>query len=228
MRPLLALDVAAGPAAVCLILEDGSVFSALGDAGKQHSQTVLPLIQGVLAEAHIDWKDLKTLVFGQGPGSFTGLRIGAAILSGINASLQLPVWGISSLAITSLQIDTEGRDTEGGDVEANVDDAVWVLEDARAGEVFAACYRQGVAVVQDDCRAWAEMGDVPAGQYVAHADVPIALDGWQRLPLLRTRMDAMEAYIKQYEDGLVISSLGHWAEPVYLQLSQAEKNLKHG
>jgi len=216
MRPILALDVAAGPAAVCLILEDGSVFSALGDAGKQHSQTVLPLIQGVLSEAHMDWKDLKMLVFGQGPGSFTGLRIGAAILSGINASLQLPVWGISSLAITSLQIDS---DFEGD---------VWVLEDARAGEVFAGCYRQGVTVVPDDCRAWADMDAVPAGQYVAHADAPIALPDWQRLPLLRTRMDAMVAYIKQYEDSLEISSLGHWAEPVYLQLSQAEKNLKHG
>jgi len=218
MKPILALDVAAGPACVCLMMEDGSVFSAQGDSGKQHSQTILPLIQGVLSEAHIDWKDLKMLAFGQGPGSFTGLRIGAAILSGINASLQLPVWGMSSLAITSLQAG----------VKADAEDDVWVLEDARAGEVFAGYYRQGVAVVQDECREWATMGEVVAGQYVAHADAPIALEGWQRLPLLRTRVDAMVTYIKQHEEGLVTSSLGHWAEPVYLQLSQAEKNLKHG
>lgn len=123
MYPLLALDVATKHACVCLINAKGQVFTAEAGEGKQHSNTVLPLLQDVLQQAGLTWSDLKMLALGQGPGSFTGLRIAAAMLAGINASLKLPVWGLSSLAITAMQTQNN--------------QPLWVLEDARAGEVFA-------------------------------------------------------------------------------------------
>ncbi|MDQ6968770.1 MAG: tRNA (adenosine(37)-N6)-threonylcarbamoyltransferase complex dimerization subunit type 1 TsaB, partial [Mariprofundaceae bacterium] len=106
-HPVLALDVATSSACVCLINVEGKVFTAEATAGKQHSNTVLPLLEDVLQQADLRWTDLKMLALGQGPGSFTGLRIAAAMLAGINASLKLPIWGLSSLAITAMQAQSD-------------------------------------------------------------------------------------------------------------------------
>jgi tRNA threonylcarbamoyl adenosine modification protein YeaZ len=211
--PVLALDVATGPASVALITSTGEVFAAEGAQGKQHSQTVLPLLQDVLSQAGLKWTDLGMLALGQGPGSFTGLRIASAIMAGINASLQLPIWGISSLAITSIQTDS--------------DLPIWVFEDARAGEVFMGCYQQGDVMKEDVCQLWQDVEKMPTGAFAAHQEPPIALQGWQRLPLTKSRPDALASFIQQQWNQVDHNKHGLWVEPAYLQLSQAEKNLQH-
>ncbi len=212
--PVLALDVATGSANVCLITESGAVFTAQAEAGKQHSQIVLPLLQDVLKQAQLDWSDLGMLALGQGPGSFTGLRIAAAILAGVNASLKLPIWGLSSLAITAIQSD--------------IQTPVWVLEDARAGEVFTGYYTQGIALQKEQCQLWSDIESMPADTFVAHQDVPESLHGWHRLPLKKNRAHALAALMQLQWDKVDHTAHSQWIQPVYLQLSQAEKNLQHG
>jgi len=209
--PLLALDVAAKHACVCVINAQGQVFTAEARAGKQHSDTVLPLLEDVLQQADLRWKDLQMLALGQGPGSFTGLRIAAAMLAGINASLKLPIWGLSSLAITAMQSQS--------------DRTLWVLEDARAGEVFTACYQQGECLHEDVCKRWDDISDIPAGMFVAQQDPPIELADWQRLPLQLERAQAMALLIQRLWDKVDHATHTEWIQPVYLQLSQAERNL---
>ena len=211
--PVLALDVATGSASVCLITESGAVFTAQAEAGKQHSQIVLPLLQDVLKQAQLDWSDLGMLALGQGPGSFTGLRIAAAILAGVNASLKLPIWGLSSLAITAVQSD--------------IQTPVWVLEDARAGEVFTGYYKQGIALQKEQCQLWSDIESIPADMFVAHQDAPVSLQGWQRLPLKKKRADALAALMQSQWDKVDHTAHSQWIQPVYLQLSQAEKNMQH-
>jgi len=212
--PILALDVATSSACVCLINTEGKVFTATASSGKQHSDTVLPLLQDVLQQANLTWTDLKMLVLGQGPGSFTGLRIAAAMLAGINASLKLPIWGLSSLAITAMQTQS--------------DKPVWVLEDARAGEVFSGYYQQGECMQGDACKCWSEIQDMPAGSFATQQEPAIDLADWQRLPLQIERAKAMSLLVQALWDKTDHTAHTPWIQPVYLQVSQAEKNLQHG
>lgn len=214
MRPLLALDVATSSACVCLMNAEGKVFTATASSGKQHSDTVQPLLQDVLQQADLTWSDLKMLALGQGPGSFTGLRIAAAMLAGINASLKLPIWGLSSLAITAMQTQS--------------DKPVWVLEDARAGEVFSGCYQQGECLQQDVCKAWSDIQTMETGSFAAQQEPAIDLADWQRLPLNIERAKAMSLLIQALWDKTDHTTHTPWIQPVYLQVSQAEKNLQHG
>jgi len=213
MRSILALDVATSSACVCLINAEGKVFTAESSAEKQHSDTLLPLLQDILKQADLTWPDLKMLAVGQGPGSFTGLRVAAAMVAGMNASLKLPIWGLSSLAITAMQTQS--------------DEPLWVLEDARAGEVFAGYYQQGECLQDDACKCWSELQDMPAESFAAQQDPAIALQGWQRLPLQINRAQAMHLLIQTLWDKTDHTVHTPWIQPVYLQLSQAEKNLQH-
>ena len=153
------------------------------------------------------------LALGQGPGSFTGIRVAAAILAGINASLALPIWGLSSLAITAMQSD--------------VTSPLWVLEDARAGEVFTGYYKQGRALQKEQCQLWHDIEKMPADMFVAHQDTPMLLEGWERLMLKKNRADALASLIQAQWDQVDHAAHDQWIQPVYLQLSQAEKNLQY-
>ncbi|MDQ6956374.1 MAG: tRNA (adenosine(37)-N6)-threonylcarbamoyltransferase complex dimerization subunit type 1 TsaB [Mariprofundaceae bacterium] len=211
--PLLALDVATNTACVCLINAEGKVFTETASPGKQHSNTVLPLLQDVLKQADLTWGDLKMLALGQGPGSFTGLRIAAAMLAGVNASLKLPIWGLSSLAITAMQTQS--------------DKPLWVLEDARAGEVFVGYYQQGERLQDDVCKCWSEIQGMPTDSFAAQQEPAITLPDWHRLPLPMDRAQAMSLLIQTLWDKTDHTAHTPWIQPVYLQLSQAEKNLQH-
>lgn len=210
--PIVGLDIATSAAHACLLLPDGQRLCASSDSGTQHSHTVLPLLTGLLQQADLSWNDIKLLALGQGPGSFTGLRIAAASLAGINASLQLPMWGISSLAITSMQC-------------AQTDGEVWVLEDARVGEVFAGCYQQGKALQADQCCTLATLPHNKPLHYVCSSELDVPDETWHKLPMLRTRAEAMADWICFHAQQVNPEGLETSINPVYLQLSQAERQL---
>ncbi|MFT4676350.1 MAG: tRNA threonylcarbamoyladenosine biosynthesis protein TsaB [Candidatus Azotimanducaceae bacterium] len=65
---------------------------------RTHSKEILPRIEALLQSAKVDKSELDLLVYGQGPGSFTGLRIGVGVVQGLAYGLGIPVLGVSSLA----------------------------------------------------------------------------------------------------------------------------------
>ncbi|NND90435.1 MAG: tRNA (adenosine(37)-N6)-threonylcarbamoyltransferase complex dimerization subunit type 1 TsaB [Granulosicoccus sp.] len=64
---------------------------------QQHGELVLPMIDALMAEAGLVPAQLDGLVFGRGPGSFTGVRIGVAVTQGIALGADVGVVGISTL-----------------------------------------------------------------------------------------------------------------------------------
>lgn len=122
---LLALDTAT-EACTAALWQDGRVLERL-EPGSHHATRLLPMIDALLAEAGLALTQLDALAFGRGPGSFTGLRIGAGVIQGLAFGADLPVVPVSSLAAL-----------------AQGTDALRVLAafDARMQQVYWGAYRR--------------------------------------------------------------------------------------
>jgi len=213
MKNILALDIAFGPACACLIHRDGSVFTATGSDGRPHSQSIMPLLQSLLDEAKLDWPELDMLAAGVGPGSFTGLRIAAATLAGINSSLDLPLIELSSLAISATQAES--------------DTPLYVIEDGRAGLAYCACYHSGEEVSPDVCLTWKEIGLLSPTCYTACRPDEHNLPGWIYMPPIVPRAQAMARLTVSRTKKLdSTATLPRFATPAYLIPSQAERNAR--
>ena len=100
---ILALDTSTEACSVAVWL-DGSVIERL-EHGRQHSERILAMVQEVLDEAGMALGRMDALAFGRGPGSFTGLRIGAGVAQGLAFGADIPVVPVSSLAALAQGLD---------------------------------------------------------------------------------------------------------------------------
>ena len=105
-------------------------------AGRVHSRIILPSILALLQDAGITRKDLDVIVFGRGPGSFTGLRIAVGVVQGLAYGLDIPVVPVSTLACLA-----QGEYRRSGATD------IVVAQVARRDEVFfgSYCVRAGLA-----------------------------------------------------------------------------------
>lgn len=94
----LVLDTATEACSVALEV-DGQRWSESRIAGREHSHYLPSMVQAVMAEAGLSVTQLDVLGCGIGPGSFAGVRIGVAYAKGLATALDLPVAGVSSLAM---------------------------------------------------------------------------------------------------------------------------------
>ena len=67
-------------------------------SGRSHSRDILPTITALLTKNKLSLRNLNYIVYGQGPGSFTGLRIAVGVVQGLAFGLNIPVVPVSSLA----------------------------------------------------------------------------------------------------------------------------------
>ena len=98
MSTYLAVDTATEACSVAIGV-DGAVRERFEPMQREHTQKLLPMIQAVLAEAGKSVAQLDGIVCGIGPGSFAGLRIGIGVVKGLALARDLPVTGVSSLAM---------------------------------------------------------------------------------------------------------------------------------
>lgn len=104
-------------------------------APMQQAARILPLMSELLATADIVFSQLDAVAFGQGPGSFTGLRIAASVAGGLAFALQIPVIPVCSLAV--LAHHAAGQNPESKNIVAAVD--------ARMGEIYWATFHVDAA-----------------------------------------------------------------------------------
>ena len=134
---ILAVDTAT-PLSSVAILEDGQLSAEATlppqspnevavSAKSTHSETVIQLIQSVLDGAHRRLSEIDAIAVSIGPGSFTGLRIGLALVKGIAYECHLPVVAVSSLEAQAARV-------------AGLSGTICPLLDARKQEVYAALF----------------------------------------------------------------------------------------
>jgi len=93
---ILALDTSTDLCSVAL-WSNGELREEISDAARQHAALLMPMIDGLLASAALKPSELDGLVFGRGPGSFTGVRIATAAVQGISLATDTRVIGVSTL-----------------------------------------------------------------------------------------------------------------------------------
>lgn len=94
---LLALDTSTEACSVAL--QVGTDILTLDEVcPQQHSKRILPMVQQLLSQTGISLNMLDGIVFGRGPGSFTGVRIGVGVTQGLAFGADVPVYGVSTLA----------------------------------------------------------------------------------------------------------------------------------
>jgi len=129
---ILALETTTPHASVAL-LEDATVRQSLRAQVSTHSESLLSMVDQVLAHAGLGLSELSAIACSGGPGSFTGLRIGLATAKGLCLGANLPLLLISSLAALA---------SRGRNLASPIPNAVTIAcLDAWKGEVYTGRYQ---------------------------------------------------------------------------------------
>ena len=123
---LLAVDTAGKTAAVAILRDDTLLYETQCNNGLTHSETLLPMIDTALRACGLTVNDLDVLGATNGPGSFTGLRIGLSVIKGLALPRQIPCAPVSTMAALAYSMAGQGT--------------VIGAQDARRGQVYWAAF----------------------------------------------------------------------------------------
>lgn len=140
---ILAIDSSALVASVAVVEEEKKDVKVLAEYTinykKTHSQTLLPMLDEIVKMTELDLESLDAIAVAGGPGSFTGLRIGAATAKGLGLALNKPLIHIPTLEGMAYNMCYSKR-------------LVCPIMDARRNQVYAGIYRfedEKIEVLED-------------------------------------------------------------------------------
>jgi tRNA threonylcarbamoyladenosine biosynthesis protein TsaB len=225
---VLALETStlAGGVALC---EDGRVVGlSLLDVALTHSERLMAMVDRLLEDCRWRLAEIEGLAVSIGPGSFTGLRVGAATVKGLALALGLPVAPVPTLDALAANLPF-------------ADAPVCPVLDARKGEVYLALYRWNGRVMERQSEYLAlpphlAAERLPTPVIVLGDGVPACRPHAARLgrevhvapPAQSVPSAAVIGQIAQamLADGRGIN--GDALEPLYLRPSEAELKARHG
>ena len=124
---LLAIETSEA-ACSAAIWSDGDVIEKYREQPRGHSELLLPMIDSLISESGINKSQLDAMAFGRGPGSFTGVRIAAAVTQGISFGLDIPVISVSSLqALAQGVYRTTAHQQVASAFDARMKEVYWAL-----------------------------------------------------------------------------------------------------
>ena len=129
---LLAIDTATEMCSAALWV-DGKLLQKSTVQPRLHAEFILPFIDELLDEAKISKNQINGLVAGQGPGAFTGVRIGVGVAQGLALALNIPVVAVSNLQTLAFTVYRQ--------LDTSKSRIILVATDARMNEVYWAKYQ---------------------------------------------------------------------------------------
>ncbi len=231
---ILALE-ASGPVAGCALLEDGILIAEYSvQYKKKHSQSLVPMLDEVKQMVDLELDTIDAIAITQGPGSFTGLRIGAATAKGLGLALGKPVIPVPT--VDSLACNIYGSKK-----------LICPIMDARRQQVYTGIYRNEdrLEVIEEQCVvALSEIAEklnrivgenAEEGVIFLGDGVPVSRDALKDLmqvpyQFAPASMDRQRALVTAVRAAELYEELGDRCfvsadafRPEYLRLSQAER-----
>jgi tRNA threonylcarbamoyl adenosine modification protein YeaZ len=105
---ILAIDTSSKICSVSILEDDTVILEKVTDDEKTHSQNLMPLIDELFKETNLTLDNIDLLACCQGPGSFTGIRIGIATVKAFSDAKGISVVGVSSLEGLAYNINQNG------------------------------------------------------------------------------------------------------------------------
>jgi len=124
----LAIDTATDRASVALGARAADALEEEVVGARRHAAALVPLVSRLLERAGVGLDVLTALAVADGPGSFTGLRVGAAMVKALSSARALPLWTAPSLMVRAAGVAGQGA-------------IVLAVSDALRGDVYAGVYR---------------------------------------------------------------------------------------
>ncbi|XQW83781.1 tRNA (adenosine(37)-N6)-threonylcarbamoyltransferase complex dimerization subunit type 1 TsaB [Thalassotalea piscium] len=224
----LAIDASTEACSVALTFNDKS-YHQFELCPQSHSTVLLPMVDSVLAEAGCSLKELDGLIFGRGPGSFTGVRIGIGVVQGLAYSADLKVVGISTLRMMAQQAFEEYQ-------QKNVIAAI----DARMSEVYTGYFSVNAQGIMEEQGAETVLPPAKLSDHFSDVTTPVygVGTGWDAYPeilnSLKCNQDSIDVLypdarfllslgIEEFNKGLAVSA--EFAQPVYVRDTVSWKKL---
>ena len=220
---ILAFETSAKAGSVAL-LENGKLLGeSYQNTGMTHSQTLMVMAEDMLKAAGKTVSDLTAVAVAEGPGSFTGVRIGVATIKGLAFGQNKPCAGVSTLEALAYNL-------------CDYDGLICPVMNARRQQVYTALFRAKDGKLErlmpDSAIAIAEL-DQKLSQY--NEPVRLCGDGYDvTLPFLTHEViPTSERY--RHQSGYAVAQVAKrmfdageactdiTVSPVYLRLSQAER-----
>ncbi len=223
---ILALEASAKSVSVA-VTENGTLLAqAYQDRGLTHSVTLMPLLDGMLKTAGLTLDDMDIIAVAQGPGSFTGIRIGVSAAKGLAWAKALPCCGVSTLEAMAYGV-TDFEGVVVGAMDARRQQVYNALFRTENGRVTRLCADRAVAMelVAEELAAMPEpkliVGDgaVLLYDFLQKAGIGCRLTS----PLHRQQSAAGVALAAEHLAAQGLTCSAQELQPVYLRLSQAER-----
>jgi tRNA threonylcarbamoyladenosine biosynthesis protein TsaB len=126
---ILGIDTATPQVGCAIGGHEGVLASFHAARGRRHAETLVPAIQFICQQTHIELSEIGVIAVDVGPGMFTGLRVGVATAKAMASALRIPMIGVPSLDLLAFPARWTDR-------------RIVSVVDARRGEVFYCFYRQ--------------------------------------------------------------------------------------
>jgi tRNA threonylcarbamoyladenosine biosynthesis protein TsaB len=222
---VLAIDSSTDRLTIAVARADGRITTRSAIGARRHASLLGPAVLAALGELELSLGDLGRILLADGPGSFTGLRVGAAWVKGVASVLGTPVATASTLMVRAFQ----ARPPAPGQTRS-----VLGVGSALRGELYVAGYRLGIDRVDEAFapRVSGPGGLLPAGFEPAWivGDVPAeAVAAWGNEQTVR-RLAAPDGWpdaqdllaLGTARGGTVVrTDLPNW-EPVYGRPAEAQ------
>lgn len=180
------------------IIENDNIVASFYDFIKDDiSSKILPIIESLFKEVNFKINEIEKIYVVNGPGSFTGIRIGVTIAKVLASQLNIEVCPISSLEYQA----------------SGTDDSSIVLIDARRGFVYAGAYDSNLNCLLND-------------QYISYESINFTLYNkvisYDDFNSIKPTPDTLKIITKYKNKGIN----AHKLKPNYLKLTEAEEKLK--
>lgn len=227
---ILSVDTSSNVATVAVTDDDKLICEILVNTKKTHSQTLMPMIDSALKQSELEISDIDLIASANGPGSFTGLRIGVSAVKGLAHAMDIPVVGVSILTAMAYNLPF-------------CEYIISPILDARRDQVYNAVYEWNDGEIKEICEPRALSVDELINEFLTSDKKVVFLgDGvsvhkeyikeklgdkavFAPVSANEQRASGLIAAAKKlYDEGKAVSC--YELAPIYLRKPQAERELE--